>query len=69
MTSLTSLIPRKEGISIGKYLKKCDLDMKGDDSTLHKREIKAEQKADGMQLSIPFFLLAVKNDTLPRSSK
>ena len=48
MESLNPLSPRKEGISIGKYLKKCDLDMGGADSTMHKREIKAEQKDAGM---------------------
>ena len=60
MASLTPLSPEKEGISIGKYLKKCDLDMGGVDFTLRKREIKVEKKADGMQLSIPFFYLLSK---------
>ena len=55
MTTLTPLSLEQEGISIGKYLKKCDLDMGGADSTLCKREVKVEQKAGGMQLSIPFF--------------
>ena len=60
MAALTPLSPGKEGISIGKYLKKCDLDMGGADSMLCKREIKVEQKAGGMQLSIPFFTCCKK---------
>ena len=57
MVALTPLSPGKEGISIGKYLKKCYLDMGGADSMLQKREIKAEKKDEGMQLSTPWFHL------------
>ena len=55
MASLTHLSSIQEGISIGRYLKKWDLDMGGVDCTLHKIEVKAEIKADGMQSSIPWF--------------
>ena len=57
MESLTPLSLGQEQISIGKFLKKCDLDMGGADSTLHKRDIKAKKKDDGMQFSIPIFYM------------